>query len=332
MTQGAGDPSTPEPRRITLLRPQNQLGDLLLNVPAVRAIRDGFPDAHITLVVGRQNAPAVLGQPWADEVRVVDTRNALFVLGESLRPGPRPDLAIYFTTVSYSKSGALRTRATRAPERVGFDPARYGERDRAALTRVVPYPDGSLHQSEVSLALARAVGATADPPSSPTYVPDPALLLRAPRGVAYLHPGAGKVKNRWPADRFAAVARALLARGVDVLWIEGPQDDGCVEAAGRALGKELSVVRGEPIPMLAARFAAARVYVGNDTGPLHLAAATGCPSVGVYGWSDPREWSPVGRVVRTVRAEDHSLESITPAQVLDQVLPLLEEEPCALER
>ena len=332
MTRTAGDESPPEPRRIHLVRPQNQLGDLLLNVPAIRAIRERFPRAHITLVVGRPNAPAVQGQPWADEIRVVDTRNALGMLGDTLRPGPRPDLAIYFTTVSYSKSGAYRTRATRARARVGFDPAHYGERDRASLTRTVPYPSRTLHQSEVCLALARAVGVTADPPPPPTYIPDPELLARVPRGVAYLHPGAGKVKNRWPADRFAAVARELLARGLEVLWLEGPQDDGCVEAASRALGTSLDAVRGETIPMLAARFAAARVYVGNDTGPLHLAAATGCPSVGVYGWSDPREWAPVGRVVRTVRAEDHALESIPPSQVLDQVLPLLEEEPCALGR
>jgi len=332
MTRAAGDESPSEPRRIHLLRPQNQLGDLLLNVPAIRAIRARFPRARITLVAGRQNALAVQGQPWVDEVRVVDTRNALGVLGDSLRPGPRPDLAIYFTTVSYSKSGAYRTRATRARERVGFDPARYGERDRAGLTRALPYPERAVHQSEISLVLARAVGATADPPPPPTYLPDPKLLDRAPRGVAYLHPGAGKVKNRWPAERFGVVARELIARGLDVLWIEGPQDEGCVEAAGRALGTTLPVVRGESIPMLAARFAAARVYVGNDTGPLHLAAATGCPSVGIYGWSDPREWAPVGRLVRTVRAEDHTLESIPPAQVLDQVLPLLEEEPCALGR
>jgi heptosyltransferase-3 len=332
MTQAAGDESPPEPRRIHLVRPQNQLGDLLLNVPAIRAIRARFPRAHITLIVGRQNAPAVLGQPWVDEVRVVDTRNALGVLGDSLRLGPRPDLAIYFTTVSYSKSGAFRTRATRARERVGFDAAHYGERDRAVLTRAVPYPERTLHQSEVSLILAHAVGATSEPPPPPTYLPDAELLARVPRGVAYLHPGAGKVKNRWPAERFAVVAGKLLARGVDVLWLEGPQDEGCVESAGRALGKTLPVVRGESIPNLAARFAAARVYVGNDTGPLHLAAATGCPSVGIYGWSDPREWAPVGRVVRTVRAPDHTLESVPPNQVLDQVLPLLEEEPCALGR
>jgi heptosyltransferase III len=332
MTQAAGDESPPDPRRIHLVRPQNQLGDLLLNVPAIRCIRERFPRARLTLVVGRQNASAVLGQPWADEIRVVDTRNALGMLGDSLRPGRGPDLAIYFTTVSYSKSGAYRTRATRARERVGFDPGHYGERDRAALTRAVPFPGRPLHQSEVSLVLARAVGANGEPPPPPTYIPDPSLVARAPRGIAYLHPGAGKVKNRWPADRFAAVARELLARGVEVAWIEGPQDEGCVEAADRALGKRLPVVRDESIPMLAARFAAARVYVGNDTGPLHLAAATGCPSVGIYGWSDPREWSPVGRVVRTVRADDHSLESVPPSQVLDQVLPLLEEEPCALER
>src|SRR2546426_8225646 len=105
-------PSAAEPRpsastRIYLYRPQNQLGDLLLNVPAIRSIRERFRDAHIVLVVGRQNASAVLGQRWADEIRVIDTRNFFGIARAAVRglPGPRPDLAVYFTTVSYSRSG-----------------------------------------------------------------------------------------------------------------------------------------------------------------------------------------------------------------------------------
>ena len=137
------------------------------------------------------------------------------------------------------------------------------------------------------------------------------------------------MKNRWPAERFGATARELTRRGLEVQWIEGPQDEGCVHEAARALGKTLPVVRSEPIARLAARFARASLYIGNDTGPLHLAAATGCPTVGLYGWSDPAEWSPVGRCVRSVRAADRSLESIDPSQVLDAALPLLMEERCA---
>ena len=317
-----------EPRRIHLYRPQNQLGDLLLNVPAIRAVRERFPGAHVTLVVGRQNAAAVEGQAWADEIRVVETRNFLGALRAALPGGVRPDLAVYFTTVSYSKSGAFLVSRSRAPERVGFHPGRYGERDRARLTRVVAYPEGRRHQSEVSLALARAVGACHVPPP-PYYVPDASLLEHAPEGVIYLHAGAGKIKNRWSAEGFAAVARALLARGHEVLLLEGPQDAGTVAAVESALGQSLPAVRGETVPMLAARFARAALYVGNDTGPLHLAGATGCPTVGIYGWSDPAEWAPVGEHVRSVRAPDGLLESLRPRDVLDAVLPLLDRAACA---
>lgn len=328
MTSAREPVSDSEPRRLHLYRPQNQLGDLLLNVPAIRAIRERFSRSHITLVVGEQNAPAVLGQSWVDEIRVVRTRGFAGLLRESLRLGPRPDLALYFTTVSYSKSGAYLVRASRARGRVGFDPSYLRERDRASLTRALPYPEGKLHQSEVSLALARALGADRTPPP-PHYVPDARLMSSVPSGVVYLHPGAGKVKNRWPAARFAEVARELLARGLDVHWIEGPQDGGCVAEASRGLGRSLPVVSGEPIPKLAARFARAALYVGNDTGPLHLAGAVGCPTVGVYGWSDPEEWAPVGSQVRSVRAPDGALESVSVEQVLETALPLLERERCA---
>jgi len=326
----AAEPVPSASTRIHLYRPQNQLGDLLLNVPAIRSIRERFRDAHIILFVGRQNAGAVLGQPWADEIRVVDTRNFFGVARAGLRgwPGPRPDLAVYFTTVSYSRSAAMLVRWSGARDRVGFDAAWYRERDRAELTRPVAYP-GAAHQSEVSLALARAAGAGAAP-EPPYYIPDPALLAHAPESAVYLHPGAGKHHNRWPAERFAAIARELAGRGYSVWWLEGPQDQGTVEAVNSALRMTLPVVRNEPIPTLAARFARAALYIGNDTGPLHLAGATGCPSVGIYGWTDPAEWRPVGRCVRSVRAADGRLESVEPRDVLDVALPLLSEDRCAV--
>ena len=337
------DPTRSEIRTIHLYRPQNQLGDLLLNVPAIRSIRERFSGARLVLVVGRQNAAAVLDQPWADEVRVVETRNFFGAAGAGIRGlgGPRPDLAVYFTTVSYSRSAAMLVRWSRARERVGFDPAWYRERDRVGLTGRVGYPGAPrreggapgqgapLHQSDVSLALARAVGAGARP-APPYYVADPQLLARAPEGAVYIHPGAGKHKNRWPADRFAAVAHELTRRGHSVWWVEGPQDEGTVDAAADALRMKLPVVRGESIPMLAARFTRAALYVGNDTGPLHLAGATGCPTVGVYGWTDPAEWRPVGRCVRSVRAADGALTSVESREVLAAAISLLTEERCAV--
>ena len=312
------------PRRIHLYRPQNQLGDLLLNVPAIRAIRDRYPAAKLTLVVGPQNAPAVLGQAWADEIRVLRGRGAWAAVREALHVAPRPDLSVYFTTVSYSVSGALLAARAGARQRIGFAPARYDRHDWAALTRAVPYPEGKLHQSEVSMTLARAAGAIAAP-APPHYVADPRLLSRAPASVAYLHPGAGKIKNRWPVERFAEVAAALAGRGLDVHVLEGPQDSGTAAALSACAGRELPVVRGEAVPTLAARFARAALYVGNDTGPLHLAGAVGCPTVGIYGWTDPDEWKPVGGQVRTVRAPDAKLESVTVAMVLEAVAATLGE-------
>ena len=257
-------------------------------------------------------------------MRVLQGRGALAALRAALVVEPPPDLAVYFTTVSYSVSGGLLVARSAARARVGFDPRRYERRDWAALTRAVPYPDAALHQSEVSMTLAREVGADTPPPP-PHYVPDPALVSRAPAGVAYLHPGAGKPKNRWPIERFAEVAAEWIARGLEVQVIEGPQDSGTAAALCERVGKTLPVVRGESIPMLAARFSRAAIYAGNDTGPLHLAGAVGCRTVGVYGWTDPNEWKPVGSRVRAVRAADATLESIPAARVIEAAAELMEE-------
>ena len=139
-----------------------------------------------------------------------------------------------------------------------------------------------------------------------------------------LHP-VGCIQNLLLDLQDARVARSKR--------LKPPQDGGTVDAVNAALGRPLSVVRGETISQLAGRFTRASLYIGNDTGPLHLAGAVGAPPVGLYGWSDPLEWAPVGRLVRAVRAGDAALSSIDPAAVLDAAYALLAmegtEERCA---
>jgi len=113
------------------------------HVPAIRSIRERYADAHLVLVVGSQNAAAVLGQRGLDEIRVVDTRNFLGVARAGIldRGGRAPTSRSNFTTVSYSRSAAMLVRWAGAPERVGSIRRCTGERDRAGLTRRVPHPE-----------------------------------------------------------------------------------------------------------------------------------------------------------------------------------------------
>lgn len=110
-----------------------------------------------------------------------------------------------------------------------------------------------------------------------------------------IHPGSGSARKNWPLEGFEEVAAELASRGRAVTWRLGPAEEGW------RLRDGASVDRAGGIPALARDLAGARVYLGNDSGVTHLAAAVGCPTVAVFGPTDPGVWAPRGGLVRVVR-------------------------------
>ena len=122
-----------------------------------------------------------------------------------------------------------------------------------------------------------------------------------------VHPGSGSPRKNWPAERFAALVTALSP---DRPWllVEGPAD----AEATAPLSRLPSVVRARELPVrvLGAVLARAGLYVGNDSGVSHLAAAFGAPTVALFGPTDPAQWSPVGPRVTVVRSPDGTMASL----------------------
>jgi ADP-heptose:LPS heptosyltransferase len=120
-----------------------------------------------------------------------------------------------------------------------------------------------------------------------------------PAAAIVLQPGAGSASKIWPG--FAELARRLRGAGTPVVALAGPADRVAAEALlsdGAMDGEHLA--RDWPLPRVAALLSLARAAVGNDSGPTHLAAVVGCPTVAVFGPSDPAVWAPIGRHVRVV--------------------------------
>jgi ADP-heptose:LPS heptosyltransferase len=133
--------------------------------------------------------------------------------------------------------------------------------------------------------------------------------------VVAIHPGSGSPAKNWPAERFAALARRLRQeRGLRILLVSGPADDAAVAGVRRCLaepdgavpqgppassGQEQNpiLLHNPPSPLLAAILSRCRLYVGNDSGVSHLAAALGVPVVVIFGPTDPEVWAPRGPVV-----------------------------------
>jgi len=137
----------------------------------------------------------------------------------------------------------------------------------------------------------------------------PRIACPAARGeFAAIHPFAGSPKKRWPLERFRELAGRLAPR-IKVEWCAGPDD----ELPG--------ALRFDDLYELARWLASARVYIGNDSGPTHLAAAVGTPVVALFGPSDPAVWAPRG--ARATVAAAPSIEGISVEQVERLVLRAL---------
>ena len=119
-----------------------------------------------------------------------------------------------------------------------------------------------------------------------------------------MHPGAGKESNRWPAERFGEVARSLRAVGHRVAVCAGPNERSLLPRVDAGSGTELPRLPELSIHGLGGALADADLAIVNDTGVLHLAAAVGTATLGLFGPTDPAIWCPAAPRVWTLRGSD----------------------------
>lgn len=146
-----------------------------------------------------------------------------------------------------------------------------------------------------------------------------APLLRAlPPGFLAVHPGSGSPAKNWRADRFLALAGRLSA-GRPWLLLAGPAepDVGSRPPEGALVARDL------PLRVLGAILSRAGLYVGNDAGVTHLAAAAGAKTLALFGPTDPAVWAPLGRAVRTLRGPRAALDGLPLERVLEEAEDLL---------
>ena len=129
--------------------------------------------------------------------------------------------------------------------------------------------------------------------------------------------------KRWPAASFAAVADRMHTDSIRPLLIEGPQDRAVCGSVQHAANCTLPIACDLSVASLAALLQRCAAYVGNDSGPSHLAGLLGLPTLAVFGPTDPALWSPVGPRVRVLRALDSSLAQLSPEAVIVAVRELL---------
>ncbi len=268
----------------TLLIRPGAIGDCLLSFPALEFLACAASPENTELWIPSALVPLV---SFANRVRpLASTGLDLLEI-----PGPGASRVIealkqFDSIVSFY--GAARPEFRDAAARHGF-PFRF--------LPALPPEDSALHAADFFLLAAGGL---------PPAVPRLPLPSAPASGAILIHPFSGSPRKNWPLHRFRALAARLDA---PVLWSRGPDDPPLPEAQ--------PVI---PLDALARQVAAASLYIGNDSGITHLAAAAGAPVLALFGPTDPAVWSPRGRRVEVLRAPLEALGVDTVLQAARRLL------------
>jgi ADP-heptose:LPS heptosyltransferase len=308
------------PRRVAVFRAL-QLGDLLCAVPALRAVRNGFPDAEITLI----------GLPWARGfaqrfARLVD-RFVEFPGFPGL-PEREPDLASlprflaeaqavrYDLAIQMHGRGDLTNSlvaALGAKATAGFFPSAAPCPDPVRFLRW-PESGTEIHRCLALtdfLGLPRAGDRLEFPLDDDEIAQADALLARhrlVRRRFVCIHPGARLYTRRWPAEYFAIVAQDVVRRGYTIALTGSDEEALITRRIGRALpaGTFADLAGRTKLGVFAALLRHARLLVSNDTGVSHVAAALRVPSIVISCGADPRRFAPLDHALHEVLHHDVS--------------------------
>jgi heptosyltransferase III len=270
------------------------LGDCVLTTPALDILKRFRPDARLTMVVEDRFRALFEGNPDLDEILPPDLlglRRARPQLCLNLHGGPR---------------SAWMTALSGARWRAGFGHFRH----QLAYNVVIPRAQqilGAERTVHTAEHLASAIFYLGAPRSEV-----PRAKLFATNGAApcaIIHPVAATPAKTWPAERFLQVARWLEASGTDVVVIGSAADDLSPFRPFRALS-------GAPLSQIKSLMASATLFVGNDSGPAHMAAAFGVPCVVLFGASDPSVWGPWRTPCEVLRAPGN-ISAIRTEQVIE---------------
>lgn len=281
----------------------NWLGDILFSTPLIRALKKAVPDAHIACAVVPGYSVLLKGNPCVDSVIELSDRRTVRSFWEKLSFLRKIRKQRFDTCFFLKPSGtkAMLARAAGISRRIGFA----GKND--ALTHRVRLPEGNVHRVDQMMMLCGPAGIPFLRGRYEYFVSDEGrakaakLLARDGGGigrVVIINPGGNWNAKRWPKERFAELAGRVLSRYPDVeVVVTGASGDIALgrEISSAVDNRRCSSVAGETdIDTLAALFSLGTVIISADSGPLHLASASGARTIGLFGPTSEKITGPRG--------------------------------------
>ena len=279
------------------------IGDTVLATPSLRTLRRFLPGARIDVLLEDWVAPLLEGSAEVDRVLTVRRKS------QSSRLAVARRLRAEGYDVAYNLHGgstaALLVRASGARHRVGYADYSYASlHNHAAPPSAELWGREKTHSAEQQLALLGWTGVpvTDRPASRLAVLPEPAAKvarrLREEAGLAdgqpfaLVHPAAAFETKTWAAENFARVVEHLAARGLASVAVAAPGESKVIDEVRARSTSPLAGFTDLTLPELTALAARATVFVGNDSGVAHVAAAVGAPQVVVFGSSNVAHWRP----------------------------------------
>jgi heptosyltransferase-3 len=299
--------------RILVIR-GGAIGDFVLTLPAIKLLRDRFPNAHLEILGSKQIAALAEKRFYADAVRSVESASLAKFFGQNselpadlldyfggfdliLSYVSDPD-KIFETNVKKSATGLFLGGPSKldASEQAAFQLAR----PLAALGLSLTDPAAHLFPTDDD---RRAVNA----------------LLEQGREIIALHPGSGSESKNWPIGNWIELGNDLLEKGSQLMIVAGEADTArTAKLKTEWKDKTVRFAENLPLPHLAAALERS-VFVGHDSGISHIAAATGAPCLLLFGPTDPLIWAPANEKVTVLRAPEGKMESIEVQTVLSRL-------------
>ncbi len=302
-----------------LIRCPNWIGDVMLSIPSISVVREIFPSAYISILIKSNLSPLLEGNP--DIHDIISFNPDLMSVSEKLKfyrglKDKNFDLAILLTN---SFESALFIYLAGIKERIGYNKDMRG----IFLTKKIPMPSRKhprMHQADFYLTLIKSISVVSGQWSVVSnnkvyfYIPEgiqndvdkfwneKGLFKKSP--VIGLNIGAsyGSAK-RWFPERFAELGDMIYSELKGEVVLFGGSGDFNIETEikGRMKNKALSMVGKTTLKSLAAMIKRCHLFITNDSGPMHIAAAVGTPIVAIFGSTDPSETSPLCDKYKIVR-------------------------------
>lgn len=301
--------STHNYKNILIIR-LDRIGDVLLSTPAIKSVRNAYPDSRISAMVRPYCEGIVKGNPYLDEVIIYDKDgkqkgipgNLSFILNLRKR---NFGLAIILHPTVRSH---IITFLSGIPERVGYD-----KKLGCLLTKKVPHTKqlGLKHEIDYSLDLLRYIGIEAS--ERELYMPiqgeseEKIKNIFAENGLSgsdtiiALNPSASCASKRWPEKRFAELGDRLVNEyNARIVIISDAKDRAFADSvSGLMKSASVNLSGMTTVSDLASVLKRTMLFISNDSGPVHMACALGRPVIAIFGRSDrglsPKRWGPVGR-------------------------------------